>query len=146
MILSEIIKYLKGCLDTDTDITQDINVLEAYKYSHRVNSTEIQVYILDHSEYAKFTTFENGRVYISPLQIDIYAEQMEIGNELVSAQKASYILAQKIIDYLDIVELKDIIPDIQSIRNATYTTALPLQTGTNLYRATVRVDLYLEHN
>lgn len=146
MILSEVIEYLKGCLDTDTDITQDINVLEAYKYSHRVNSTEIQVYILDHSEYVKFTTFENGRVYTSPLQIDIYAEQMKIGNELVSAQKASYILAQKIIDYLDIVELKDIIPKIQSIRNATYTTALPLQTGTNLYRATVRVDLYLKHN
>lgn len=145
LVVDEIIEYIQGKINADSDLP-DINVCDAYKYAHRVNKTEIQVSIVDHSEFARFTTFEDGKVYISPLQFNIFATQMTIGNETLTAQKASYYLAQKVIDWLNTIELRDAIPEVIGARNSKYTSGRPFDTGTVLYQAVVRTDLYLERN
>lgn len=145
MVLYEIIDYIQDCIDNDADLP-DIEVLEAYKYAHKLNKTEIQAMIIDHTEFERFTTFEDGKVYVSPLQFNIYATQMEIGNEIVSAQKAAYILAQKIIDWLNVNDVHEAIEDVISVRNGTYVTSRPFDTGTILYQSIVRIDFYLQHN
>ena len=147
MILYDVIEYLKDCLDNDNDISADIDVLEAYKYSHKLNNSELQVQVIDHTEFERFTTFEDGKIYTCPLQIDVFAKQMTIGNELMSAQKASYTIAQKIINWLNVNDLNEEIGGILSAKNGTYTSAIPVaNVGTVLYRCVVRIDLYLEHN
>ncbi len=143
MVLYDIIDYIQQRINADEDLPE-IEVLEAYKYAHKVNKTEIQAQIIDHSEFIRFTTFEDGKVFISPLQFNIFATQMEIGGVMTSAQKAAYILAQKIIDYLNTIDLHEALPEILGARNGTYISARPFDTGTVLYQTVVRVDLYLE--
>ena len=147
MILYDVIEYLEDCLENDQQISASIDVLEAYKYSHKLNNSELQVQIIDHSEFERYTTFEDGKVYVCPLQIDVYAKQMTIGNEIMSAQKAAYTLAQKVINWLNVNDVHAEIDDVISIKNGTYTSAVPVaDVGTVLYRCVVRVDLYLETN
>lgn len=147
MILYDVIDYIQKCCDEDADFEEDVKVLEAYKYSHTPKSTEIQVQVIDHSEFVRFTTFEDGKIYTSPLQFNVYGTQMEIGGEMVSAQKCAYIFAQKIINWLNVNDLKAAIPEIVSARNGTYASSRPLvDVGTVMYCSIVRIDLYLESN
>lgn len=143
MILYEVIEYIQRKIDADEDLPE-IDVLEAYKYAHKVNKSQIQAQIIDHSEFVRFTTFEDGKVYVSPLQFNIFATQMKIGEEMMSAQKAAYYLAQKVIDWLNVIDLHAEIPEVLGARNGTYSSGRPFDTGTVLYQTVVRVDLYLE--
>lgn len=144
LILYDVIEYIQGKIDADEDLPEGIKVLEAFKYAHKTNKTEIQVSIIDHTEFVRFTTFEDGKVYVSPLQFNVFATQMTVGNETVSAQKAAYILAQKVIDWLNVIDLHAEIPDVLGARNGTYSSGRPFDTGTVLYQTVVRIDLYLE--
>lgn len=143
MILYEVIEYIQRKIDADEDLPE-IDVLEAYKYAHKVNKSQIQAQIIDHSEFVRFTTFEDGKVYVSPLQFNIFATQMKIGEEMMSAQKAAYYLAQKVIDWLNVIDLHAEIPEVLGARNGTYSSGRPFDTGTVIYQTVVRIDLYLE--
>lgn len=143
MILYEVIEYIQRKIDADEDLPE-IDVLEAYKYAHKVNKSQIQAQIIDHSEFVRFTTFEDGKVYVSPLQFNIFATQMKIGEEMMSAQKAAYYLAQKVIDWLNVIDLHAEIPEVLGARNGTYSSGRPFDTGTIIYQTVVRIDLYLE--
>ncbi len=144
MVMYDVIDYIQSCVDSDTDLPEGINVLEAYKYSHQPKSTEIQVQEIDHSEFERFTTFEDGKIFITPLQFNVYAKQTTIGNEAVSAQKAANILAEKVVGWLNVMDLHTAIPEVISVRNGTYASSVPLDSGTALYGAVVRVDIYIE--
>lgn len=147
MILYDVIDYIQECCDNDEDFETDIKVLEAYKYGHTLKNTEIHAQIIDHSEYSRFTTFEDGKIYISPLQFNVYGTQMKIGGEMVSAQKAAYIIANKVIGWLNTIKLKENLPDVISAKNGTYASSRPLSdVGTVMYCSVVRIDLYLESN
>lgn len=146
MLLYDIMDYIKDCIDADEDLPEGIDVIEAYKYSHKVKGNEIQAMIIDHSEYERFTTFEDGKIFISPLQFNCYGKQCTIGNEVVSAQKCAYILAQKVISWLNTKSLNDALGNILSAKNGTYTASMPLQdVGTVVYCSVVRIDLYLQN-
>ena len=152
MVIDDIIAYLQNKVDNDNDLPE-IKVLETYQYGHKLKSTEIQVQFVQHSEFSRYTTFDGVQVSVCPLLLNIYATQHtiertvddEIITETISAQRMSYLLAQKVMEWLNYRDLIDNIADVIGATNANYIPGQPFDTGTLLYQSVVRVDLHLKN-
>ena len=96
MLIDDIISYIKKCVKADTDIDSDIPIFEAYKYAHNIDPPEIQVQIINDTEHAGSYTFEGEQASRISVQITAYTRQMKLGGTMISAQRASRILGDKI--------------------------------------------------
>lgn len=149
MVIDEIITYLKSKVTAEN---LDVGVLEAYTYGHKVKSTEIQVQIAEHSEYSRFTTFDDVEISICPLIINIYATQETrtvVENEtettvIISAQRASYELAHKVMGWLSSLNVAENITSALGATSPRYLPGVPFDTGTLMYQSVVRTDLYVK--
>lgn len=152
MVIDDIIEYLQNKIDND-DTLPDIKVIETYIYGHKVKKTEIQVQFTEHSEYEKYTTFDGIEVSVCPLVINIYATQEKITETVdgetvektVTAQRMSYLLAQKLARWLNYAEIIQSIPDVLGATRARYLPGQPFDTGTILYHSVVRVNLHIRN-
>lgn len=150
MEIDKIIAFLQNKIDNDDSLPEGIKVLEPYTYAHKVKSTEVQCEFISQSEFSQFTTFSGVEVSVCPLLINVYATQAQITktvndetvDELISAQRFSYMLAQKIVSWFKYAELN--IEGVIGATNINYIPGRPFDTGTLLYQSVVRVDLYLE--
>ena len=87
-ILEKLISYLSNSFNNDTDIEDEISVVEAYSQRKQV-IPEITVNITSDSEVVRYNTFSGENVSQYSVQITSYTEQMTIGGELKSAQDAA---------------------------------------------------------
>ncbi|MBO4733084.1 MAG: hypothetical protein J5662_01275 [Clostridia bacterium] len=152
MVIDDIITYLQNKISND-EIFKDAKVLETYTYGHKVKSTEVQVMFTEHSEFERFTTFDGIEASVCPLLINIYATQttyeQTVNEETVtvtlSAQRASYLLAQKIVGWLDSATLASNINDVLSATKARFLPGVPFDVGTLLYQSVVRANLHVKN-
>lgn len=144
MVIDEIINYLKAKIEEEE---LSVGVLEAYTYGHKVKSTEIQVQIAEHTEYSRFTTFDDIEVSVCPLIINIYANQekriIDETEVIIPAQRASYELAHKVMGWLKPLNVQEI-PSVIGSTSPRYLPGVPFDTGTLLYQSVVRTDLYVK--
>ena len=94
-ILEKLISYLSNSFNNDTDIKNEISVVEAYSQRKQV-IPEITVNITSDSEVVRYNTFSGENVSQYSVQITSYTEQMTIGGELKSAQDAANIFSEKV--------------------------------------------------
>lgn len=141
MIIDNIIGYISSCFASDNDFSGGISVLEAFKYSHKITDTEIQVRLLNDAESAQYTTFEGEKASNISVQFDVYGAQMTIGNAVVSAQKAAEIIADKLKHYFVFPAVHTAIPDVLKITRSSVSPSIPLESGTALYSVSVRAEM-----
>lgn len=150
MEIDKVIAYIQDKIDNDDELPEGITVLQPYTYAHKVKSTEVQCEFASHTEYERYTTFSGVEVSVCPLLINVYAAQTQITKtvnnetvtETISAQRFSYMLAQKIVSWFKYDELN--IDGVLMATGINYIPGRPFDTGTLLYQSVVRVDLYLE--
>ena len=142
--------YLESKFAQDTSITASKRpkVYDAYQLGHepsKIKTCEIQVHILDNSEFQRATSFEEKNVNSVPIQITAYATQMSINSKMVSGQKASLILAEKIEKYIyDLIYSQN--GDANHNRNLLggrlmgTSPAIPMTESGSLYMTAVRFD------
>lgn len=146
LILYDVIEYLQAKVNADEELPS-IEVLEAYKYAHKTKTTEIQVCLIQGSEYKKYTTFEGVEAFVCPFAINVYGAQytFERDNdetETYSAQKMSYLLAEKVAQWLDYATIRDTVTDVIGATDIKIIPGQPFDTGTVLYQSVVRVDIH----
>ena len=134
MLIDDIISYIKKCVKADTDIDSDIPIFEAYKYAHNIDPPEIQVQIINDTEHAGSYTFEGEQASRISVQITAYTRQMKLGGTMISAQRASRILGDKI------KQIKAQISDILLSSRASLSPAIPTDLGVEIYQTAVRFE------
>lgn len=155
----EFLDFIKSYLETkfgaDTDIvtSKRPKVYDAYQVGHepsKIKTCEIQVQVLDNSEFQPATSFEQENANYTPLQITAYATQMSIKSKMVSASKASLILGEKIKKYIyDLIYARNgdanYNKNILSGRLMSSSPALPMNDGGSLYMTAVRFDFKISY-
>jgi len=142
--------YLTSKFSSDTSIasTKRPKVYDAYQVGHepsKIKSCEIQVQVLDNSEFQFATSFDKKNANYIPLQITAYAPQMTISSQTVSAEKASLILGDKVEKYINDLIYAEVGSEnrnrnILSGRLMSSSPALPMNEGGSLYMTALRYD------
>ena len=140
MLIDDIISYIKKCVKADTDIDSDIPIFEAYKYAHNIDPPEIQVQIINDTEHAGSYTFEVEQASRISVQITAYTRQMKLGGTMISAQRASRILGDKIKHWCAIEKINAEISDILLSSRASLSPAIPTDLGVEIYQTAVRFE------
>lgn len=139
-ILEKIISYLSDSFNNDTDIENEIGVVEAYSQRKQV-IPEITVNITSDSEVVRYNTFSGENVSQYSVQITSYTEQMTIGGELKSAQDAANIFSEKVRALFQKQNLITAIPEIVYVRRVGRTFAIPQIKGAKVYMSPVRFEI-----
>lgn len=79
-LMTFLINYIKDRFSKETDFsTSEFVVSEAFDYNQHLSCPQIAIQILDNSENEQYTSFEAENVSNFGIQINIYAENMQIG-------------------------------------------------------------------
>lgn len=144
MLIDDIISYINKCIENDKDIL-DIPVFEAYKYAHTITPPEIQVQIINDTEHSGSYTFSGEQASRISVQITAYTKQMKIGGKMVSAQRASRIIGDKIKHWCAIEKISLQISNILLTSRASLSPAIPTDLGVEIYQTAIRFELVTKY-
>lgn len=106
-LMTFLINYIKDRFSKETDFTtSEFVVSEAFDYNQHLSCPQIAIQILDNAENEQYTSFEAENVSDFGIQINIYAENMQIGENIYSAEKASMIIADELQAYMNDIKFK----------------------------------------
>lgn len=145
MLIDDIIGYIDKCVNADDDIATKIPIFEAYKYAHDITPPEIQVQIINDAEHSSSHTFEGEQASRVSIQITAYTRQMKIGDNIVSAQKSSRIIGNKIKHWCEVNKIAENISDILLSTRASLSPAIPTDLGVEIYQTAVRFELVTKY-
>jgi hypothetical protein len=143
LFLDDLISYISDNFKNDSDISTKVKVNEAYEENSKITPPMIVVQAMDDSDAERFDTFDGELISYVPIQLTIYCQQMQIGDEVVSAKIASSIFADKIKAMFDNVKTVAWNSNIKLMRRVGGTPCMPLQKGTTTYFSPIRFDFYV---
>ena len=97
-----LIEYLPACFSEDNDLSDtEVFVNQGYDYSNEQDCPQVTIQLLDNSENEQYSSFSAENVSNFAIQLNVFAENMVIGNEVYKAQRACSFLADKIKGYMN---------------------------------------------
>ena len=140
--INKIKTFLALKFSEDKDFEVPISVNEEYLFNHKLEGTEVQVGLLDNSEYERGTTFNGELVTYAPIQLTVYSVQMKIGNTARNPRDVAVIVADKICRYMS--DLVNKIDDVLICQRTDYSAPFPMNEGATRYFVAVRYDILID--
>ena len=135
--------YIKNGINADSDISDTIAVYDANTKGHTPQKTEIQFQIMDNSEVERYNSFSGASIFNIPLQITLFAFQTKIAGKMKSARESSIILADKITNLLNALDVVKHNSNVMRVRIMTTTPAMPFEGGDKAYTTAIRCEFWV---
>ena len=135
------IRYLTKKFSEDTDFANiEFHINEAYDYNNKLSSPQIALQLLENSENERYTSFEKENVSNFGLQLDSFAENMEIGDTVYTAQKSCSIIADKIKQFMNELKFSKYNTNIVRLVRTGRDFTSPIDDGSQVYTTVIRYD------
>lgn len=132
-------KFLANKFAADDDFETQIAVNDEYMFNHKLGDTEVQVGLLDNSEYTQASTFEGEQATFAPVQLTVYATQMKFGGKIYNPRDIAMLVADKLCKYM-----RNAVEEIDEVilcERTNYAAPYPMNEGATRYFAAVRYDV-----
>lgn len=140
--VDEIIEYLDGKFEADTNIASKPKGSYAYK-SGLIPDGKSPFYVVQLLDNSTATEDFNSEVSVnSPIQISLYGVKMKVGGKINDAQSVSYYLADQCKKFME--EYKYSSEKITNMRRTSSTPALPYEDGSKAYYSVIRYNITLK--
>lgn len=135
--------YIKSGINADDDISDTIEVYDVSTKGHTPQKTEIQFQIMDKSDVERYNSFSGTNVYSIPLQMTIFAFKTKIAGKIKEARDSSIILADKVINLLNALDVVKHNSNVMRVRIMTTTPAMPFEGGDKAYTTAIRCEFWV---
>lgn len=136
-----LVDYIKNCFSTDPDFsTSKFNVVEAYDYNEDLTCPQIAIQILSNSENEQYTSFEAENVSNFGIQLDVFAETMQLDDVIYEPSKASTLIADRLKIYMNDIKFKRLNTNIVRLVRNGLDFRTPLDETGGVYANVIRYD------
>jgi len=144
--IDDLIEYISGQFESDTDIAKAVKVVNAYKQNDTIVPPQITVQCLEDNDSALDDDYSGERISYIAVQINAYCQQMKINNVTKSAQDSVLIFADKISQMLTKQKAVTWNENIIRVRRVGGTFGMPIESGATTYVSPIRFDFYVQYD
>ena len=136
-----LIDFIKYSFEQDANFSNiNFEVSEAFDYNNKLSCPQIAIQVLDDSENERYTSFEAENVSNFGIQLNVFAENMEIAGKVYTAREACVKIIGKLKQFMIDLKFKRINTNIlRLVRTGTdYTN--PYDNSGQIYVSVLRYN------
>ena len=142
----DIIEHLKTNLNNVQDYQEIVKVDYSDDQSVDMKPPYVFIQPLQDTDAERYDTFDGEVISYCPVQIIVYCQQMRINGELLSAKKASLVLADKISELFDKKSAIKWNKNIVLLNRVGEKFGMPVKSGATTYASPLRYEFYIMRN